>query len=201
MKAIGHVASALIAATPVIYFRGELPEVFGAEAMNVYELLWWTGLFAVLPDTDIILQKFLPVKHRGYFSHSIFTILLAGAIVVAGVVLAHQEVIPQLKYCTPFSAILASFSVFMHLVGDSITKTGVPFFWPNKACHFPFIGGYAAFDNIFLNAIPVALAAFIVSSVFGYNPKMMNYFGKFKDFTKVFKIDEMVESSADNGSE
>ena len=190
MKAVGHVATAVIASAPVIYlsekYADNFPDVFYPGDMSSYHQLWWVGLFAVLPDTDIILRKFLPIKHRGYFSHSIWTVLAAGGIVLALYLMGLHRIIPTLKFCTPYSAVLASFAVFIHLVGDSMTKTGVPLFKPNKAVHFPIIGGYAAFDNIFLNAIPVALAVYVVGATFGYNPKMLHYFGKFKDFGKVF---------------
>jgi membrane-bound metal-dependent hydrolase YbcI (DUF457 family) len=195
MKAVGHVATALIAATPIIYFRGKLPASFEANTMSVNELLWWVGLFSVLPDTDIILQKYLPIKHRGYFSHSILTITITILVLLTLFLLGVNGIIPEFRYLTPFSIFLAGFSVLIHLLGDSLTKTGVPILIPKKNWHFPYIGGYAAYDNIFLNLIPILAAACILDSVLGIDSGIMRSFGKFRDFKKA--IETKTKSAAD----
>jgi membrane-bound metal-dependent hydrolase YbcI (DUF457 family) len=195
MKAIGHVATALIAATPLIYYRAEMPDILNANTMSVKELLWWVGLFSVLPDTDIILQRYLPIKHRGYFSHSILTITLTCAILSAFYLLGINGITPEFRYLTPFTIFLAGFSVLIHLLGDSLTKTGVPILIPKKNWHFPYIGGYAAYDNIFLNLIPILAAACILDSVLGIDSGIMRSFGKFRDFKKA--IQTKTQSAAD----
>lgn len=186
MKSIGHVSTAIIAATPLIYFRSHFPAWTEAESLSTYELLWLCGVFAIFPDLDIILQKYLPVKHRGYFSHSIWSALTPGVLICVLWYFSGKGDIPKFKYFTPYAGMLASCSIFFHLIGDSITKTGVPLFFPKKPWHFPFIGGYAAFDNYFLNLIPMVTATWIVGNVFGYNPALIKGLGKFKDVTKLF---------------
>lgn len=181
MKFTGHVSTAVIAASPIIYFRSHLPEGFNGSEFSDYQLLWWTALFAVLPDTDIVLRKWLPIKHRGFFSHSLFTALAAGG-AVFGVWYSGID----LKFMTPLTAFLAFLAVFVHLLGDSITVTGVPLLYPKQKWHFPKIGGHATFDNFFLNLIPVLFAGWLVTKMFGYDPNMLKGFGKFRDYKKIF---------------
>ena len=194
MKFTGHVSTAIIAASPVIYFRSRFPEGWTGDVYSDYQLLGWVGLFAVLPDTDIVLRKWFPIKHRGFASHSLFTALAAGGAVYILWYFGAQGTIPTLMFASPLTAVLAFLAVFAHLLGDSITITGVPILFPKQKWHFPFIGGHAAFDNFFLNLIPVLLAGWLVVTLFGYNPDMMKGFGKFWDYKKVLIQKESAES-------
>ena len=73
MKFIGHVSTAVIVGSPLIYYREALPQAFHAPAMSSYDLLWWTAFFGILPDVDILLSRWTPIKHRGLASHSLYT--------------------------------------------------------------------------------------------------------------------------------
>lgn len=193
MKLIGHVSTAVLAAAPVIAWRHSIPGV-GDTGLSDFQLLWWTGLWAAAPDLDILLSRFTPIKHRGFASHSLFTVVLAGALLLGGwwwlsshpvVVAPRPEALPVLVALTawlhPLTAALAMLAIAVHLLGDSLTKTGIPLFWPGKDWHFPLVGGYAAFDNYFLNAIPLAAACYMVVTVFQYDPGVLRHFGHWRD--------------------
>ena len=193
MRFTGHVSSAIIAAAPVIYYRSYFPQGWTGVGFSNYQLLWWVGLFAVLPDTDIVLRKWFPIKHRGFASHSLLTALCAGGAIYALWYYGEQKTIPALMFATPLTAVLAFLAVFVHLLGDSITITGVPLLYPGQKWHFPVIGGHVAFDNFFVNLIPVLMAGWLVVNMFGYDPDMMKGFGKFRDYKKVL-IQKQVDS-------
>jgi membrane-bound metal-dependent hydrolase YbcI (DUF457 family) len=199
MKSTGHVSTAILVAAPLIYFRSRFPEGWNGAEYSSYQLLWWTGLFAVLPDTDIVLRQWLPIKHRGFASHSLYTALLAGGALWAWWHYSVQGSVPALKFVSPLTAALAFLAVFVHLLGDAITITGVPLLFPNQKWHVPLIGGHAAFDNFFLNLIPVVLAGWLVTTLFGYNPEMLKGFGKFRDYEKVL-IQKVFPESSPAGS-
>lgn len=187
MKFIGHVSTAVIAATPIIYYRNHFPEAFQSEHLSDYRLIFWTAFWGVLPDIDIILQRYLPIKHRGFMTHSLFAALMPVGLVLAWYFCALKGMVPEMAFINPLTAILAFVGSFMHVIGDSITKTGVPLLWPNKKWNFPVIGGYACFDNYFLNAIPLAVAGFLMHKTFGWDPSMLKGLGKFRNYKEFLK--------------
>lgn len=182
MKFIGHVSCTTIVAVPVIYYRSQYPELLQASNLSDYQLLLWSGFFGVIPDIDIILQRYLPIKHRGYLTHSLPAALIPALLVFGTYIAGTKAIIPVIPFINPLTAFLAFLGIFLHLMGDSLTKTGIPLLKPKVKWHFPIIGGYAAFDNYFLNAIPLAIAGFIVYQMFGWDPNMLKGLGKFRHF-------------------
>lgn len=209
MKLIGHVSTAVIVASPLIYFRDELAPVMGG-AQPGSELMLGAGhyfiitaLAATMPDLDIILQRFLPIKHRGFASHSLWTALFAGVLLLlgwgAGGVWSEQvsswlgadisaQVLPVLqKWCNGFTALLVFLGVFVHILGDSLTVSGVPMLYPKQEWKFPVVGGHARFDNYFLNAIPCLVAAYILNHYFGYGAGFLHHLGSWSKVGAYFK--------------
>ncbi len=156
------------------------------------------GLAATLPDLDIILQKYLPIKHRGFASHSLWTALLAGLLFVAGYLISGplrndifaDTVNPAMldilgvmgNWCSPFTAFLCFLGVFIHILGDSLTVSGVPILYPDQEWKFPVVGGHARFDNYFLNMIPCLLAGAILNKYFGYGEGFLHSLGSWHKF-------------------
>jgi membrane-bound metal-dependent hydrolase YbcI (DUF457 family) len=200
MKLIGHVSTAVIVISPLIYFRSSiqvasgLPEdVFSIPELGAGHCFILTGLAATLPDLDIILQKYLPIKHRGFASHSLWTALIIGLLFLAGYLISGPlvddifsdatnpaliDVLGVLsRWCSPFTALIAFLAVFVHLLGDSLTVSGVPLIYPEQGWKFPVVGGHARFDNYFLNLIPCVIAGFILSEYFGYGQGFLHSLG------------------------
>lgn len=183
MKLIGHVASAVLVASPLIHYRHYLPAV-AHEALSDYQMLWWVGVWSAVPDLDILLSRWTPMKHRGFTSHSLYTAIFCGLLVVLGWAVqgfwleapveggadALGAIGPFLVWQTAFLTFLA---VLVHLLGDALTKTGVPLLQPNRMWHVPLIGGHATFDNYALNMIPVAAAGFVLSTWFGLSARTL----------------------------
>lgn len=198
MKLIGHVSTAVLAAAPVITYRAHAPELAAPE-LSDWHLLWWVGIWATAPDLDILLSRFTPIKHRGFASHSLWTALAAGGLVLGLWAFVHHppaalllhlpqwlfERLPQLApaapWVCPLTGLLAFLAVGVHLLGDGLTKTGVPLLAPNRMWHVPIIGGHAAFDNYFLNAIPLAAAGYMLFACFGLNPGALRGLGRWRD--------------------
>lgn len=189
MKLVGHAATAIIVASPLIYLRGRLP-FFDAPGLSDFQLLWWSAIWATVPDIDIILSRFTPIKHRGYLSHSLLTVALCGLFLVGltVAVAVYPQELPQspdwlprvYAFCNPLTALLGTLGVMVHLLGDSLTKTGVPLLRPNRPWHFPGIGGHVAFDNYFLNLLPVLLALYIMHEFFGLDLRGLYRFTKWE---------------------
>ncbi len=100
-------------------------------------LICWAVVWSVISDID----HYIPtVRHRG-ITHSLVFALFSGALVFA-------VGKTQLNY-----AILASLSVVMHLMLDSLTPSGVPLWMPfsGKRVRFPIIGGHIRSDNRIAN--------------------------------------------------
>lgn len=200
MKFIGHVSTAVLAAAPVVLLRDRIPIEYyflGAPGVSDMSLLGWVGVWAILPDMDIILSQFTPIKHRGFASHSAWTALGAFVLVALGWLGLHfgteyielptrvQEILtPLAMYFTPLMAFLAGLAVLVHILGDALTKTGVPLWKPDQHWHMPVIGGYAAFDNYFLNAIPMAAAAYVVGAYFGADAGILHKLGDWRGAIK-----------------
>lgn len=188
MKFTGHVSCAVIAATPLIYYRSHLPFSLNPEHLSNYELLMWTGFWGVIPDIDIILQRYLPIKHRGIWTHSLWSSLFFPGLILLYFLISNygQVPLPRFAFLTPFTVILAFFGIFMHVIGDSITKSGVPLLYAKQKWHFPIIGGHATFDNPILNLIPLAIAGALIYSLFGFKPETLKRFGKFDHYKRFF---------------
>ncbi len=174
MKFIGHVSTAVIVGSPIIYYRHTLPVAFQADGMSPYDLLWWTAFFGIFPDVDILLSRWTPIKHRGLTTHSLYSVLGVTAAVIAGWVLVGERVI----LFSPLTALLALLAVGCHLFGDSLTKTGIPLVKPNQHWVFPGIGGHAAFDSYWLNALPCLLAGYILYSAFNVDANALKGLGR-----------------------
>lgn len=185
MKFTGHVSCAVIAASPIIYYQHLLPTTIHPIPIGHYDLLMWTGFWGVIPDIDIILQRFLPVKHRGMLTHSLWSCLLFPGLLLIYYILSRHHLVTPLQCLTPFTIMLAFFGFFMHILGDSLTKSGVPLLHANQKWHFPGIGGYATFDNPILNLIPLLGAGYLVYTLFGMNPETLKRFGKFSHYTQL----------------
>lgn len=191
MKMIGHAGCAVIAAAPLVWVYPRLPvEVAGGGGLPPMALFAWAVFFSAVPDFDILVGRVLPfVRHRGFLSHSIFT-ALAVAVLIAAVGLALpvlpdalgefgdadgarratgwlQQSAALAAYCNPFMALLAAVAVVSHILGDGLTVSGVPLWKPGQSWHVPIIGGHAAYDNYVLNAIPIALALWLLHAFFG----------------------------------
>lgn len=185
MKFTGHVSCAVIAATPIIYYQSHLPISINPIQIDNYDLLMWTGFWGVIPDIDIILQRFLPIKHRGVLTHSLWSCLVFPGLLLAYYVLSQHNLVTPLQYLTPLTIILAFFGFLMHILGDSLTKSGVPLLYSKQKWHFPGIGGYATFDNPILNLIPLICAGYLIYALFGMKPETLKRFGKFSHYTKI----------------
>ena len=89
----------------------------------------WVVLWSLISDFDVHIPT---LTHRGV-THTLAFALLSGSLVLA---LGQSP-------STPFYAILASLSVILHLILDSLTPNGVPLWVPlsRKRVRFPVIGG------------------------------------------------------------
>jgi inner membrane protein len=124
MKLRTHAACGILLATLIS------PEVS-------FVLICWAVVWSVISDLD----HYIPtVRHRG-ITHSLAFALFSGALVFA-------------VGKTPLNyAILASLSVVMHLLLDSLTPSGVPLWMPfsGKRVRFPIVGGHIRSDNWIVN--------------------------------------------------
>ncbi|MGL4854369.1 MAG: hypothetical protein ACRC37_03860, partial [Lentisphaeria bacterium] len=108
--------------------------------------------------------------------------------------LSYNLLVPKLFFINPLTVILAFIGIFMHLLGDAMTKTGVPLI-SKKAWHIPVIGGYALYDNYLLNALPLILAGYLLYQFLGFDAKILNKLGKFHHFDKIFATEKTVEEN------
>jgi len=176
MKFIGHVSTAVITASPLIFYRHSLPEAFHADGMSPYDLLWWTAFWGIAPDIDILLSRFTPIKHRGMTTHSLYTALVATGALVAGWLLLGEKLI----FLNALTASLAGLALGCHLFGDSLTKTGIPLVKPNQHWTFPVIGGHVAFDAYWLNALPLLIAGYILHAAFHVDANALKGLGRWR---------------------
>ncbi|MHC1604603.1 MAG: metal-dependent hydrolase [Candidatus Methanofastidiosia archaeon] len=144
----------LFAAVGIVVFRGRL-------AFTFFEAALWTSFFAIAPDFDIV----IPGKHRNSFTHSIFTVIFVFLLII---VLSHMKSVFDFGYLKYFlnmeGAFFAASGVFSHVVADSLTASGVPFFFPfskKKHSHFPLIGGRLRYSNKYANSA-IQIASIIV---------------------------------------
>jgi len=122
MMLITHLSLALLLG--LLILRQGLPLI------NKYFFIALLLIGSILPDADcagsIIGRKIKPIslffKHRGFF-HS----LLFGVII--GITLF---IITRNSYSTPCYALGFITGFLSHLFLDSLTRTGVCFFWPSK---------------------------------------------------------------------
>ena len=183
MKFIGHVSTAVIIASPLIYFRGSLPDAFQGDGMSTYDLLWWTAFFGILPDIDILLSRWTAIKHRGMTTHSLYTVLVATGLLVGGWLMVGSHLI----FLNPLTAVLTFVALSCHLVGDSLTKTGIPLVAPNQGWNFPVVGGHVAFDSYWLNAIPLFVAGYILYAAFEVDANALRGLGRWRHAGSYFR--------------
>ena len=150
-----------------------------AATMSDYQLLWWVGFFGIIPDIDILLQRFTAIKHRGIWTHSLYTVLAFTGLILGG----WFALGASLPFLNPLTATLTFLATGCHLLGDSLTKTGIPLLAANQRWHFPVVGGHATFDRCWLNAIPLFIAGYIVHAAFGLTPSVLRKLGKWDDVT------------------
>jgi inner membrane protein len=112
-------------------------------AVHLYRLdliitIFWAVLWSLVSDFDVHIPT---VRHRG-ITHTLAFALFPGAVVLA---------IGQ----SYLYAALASLSVILHLVMDSLNPSGVPLWLPlsTKRVRFPVIGGKVKSDNLIANLI------------------------------------------------
>ena len=117
------------------------------------------GLFGVLPDGDIILDKLYLAEHRGVYSHSL------GASIVMGII-AGLSAYFLFSMGAQESAIigLLSFSAaFSHVILDSMTYSGVRMLWPITSRKY---NGWVRYDSIPAN-LGIDLACMGALYIFG----------------------------------
>ena len=109
--------------------------------------LFWTVFWSLISDFDVHIPT---VRHRG-ITHSLAFALFPGAVVLA---------IGQFY----LYAALASLSVILHLIIDSLNPSGVPLWLPlsTKRVRFPVIGGKIKSDNWLANLI-IQFAAIVAA--------------------------------------
>lgn len=206
MKWIGHAGCSVIAAVPLVYLYPKLPPALNGEGnLTPFALFAWAVLWSIAPDMDIAIGRVVPlIKHRGFLSHSLYTAIVITLLLLAGwwwlpagaqrLDLWLQDTSPGLAdalhlpqaaaalhpFCAPVCALLAGLSVLTHILGDALTVSGVPLCKPGQDWHIPHIGGHAAFDNYALNAIPVALALWLLHTAFDLNLESLNSLRHFK---------------------
>lgn len=124
MKLRTHAACGILLATLIS------PEVS-------FVLICWAVVWSVISDLD----HYIPTVRHREITHSLAFALFSGALVFAVGKL-------PLNY-----AILASLSVVMHLLLDSLTPSGVPLWMPfsGKRVRFPIIGGHIRSNNRIVN--------------------------------------------------
>lgn len=201
MKGIGHAATGILLAAPVLLHREALGP-WGMPEVTDRALLAWATAFAVLPDIDLLLARITPLRHRGPLTHSLWSALAVGGgllllwAVLQGLAAPLEGGVPGggapgggasggggkgvyltwlaerpgaallAAWVQPLTAGLAALGMTAHLLGDAMTKTGVPL-WGRKPWHVPLIGGYAVYDNLLLNLVPVAAAGWVLYAYFG----------------------------------
>ena len=145
MKQRTHAASGVLLASLALHYTSH----------NVLLVLCWAVTWSIISDFDVYVPT---IDHRG-ITHTLAFALLSGALVL---MLGKSP-------STPFYALLASLSVIMHLVLDSLTPSGVPLWMPfsRKRVRFPIIGGKIRYDNRAVNMIiqAIAIGAAILISI------------------------------------
>ncbi len=145
MKQRTHAASGILLASLALHYTSH----------NVLIVLCWAVIWSIISDFDVYVPT---LDHRG-ITHTLSFALFSGVLVL---VLGKSS-------STPFYALLASLSVIMHLVLDSLTPSGVPLWMPfsKKRVRFPIIGGKIRYDNRAANMIiqAIAIGAAIMISI------------------------------------
>ena len=145
MKQRTHAASGILLASLALHYTSH----------NVLLVLCWAVIWSIISDFDVYVPT---LDHRG-ITHTLSFALFSGVLVL---VLGKSS-------STPFYALLASLSVIMHLVLDSLTPSGVPLWMPfsKKRVRFPIIGGKIRYDNRAANMIiqAIAIGAAIMISI------------------------------------
>jgi len=114
---------------------------------SYFDAVLWTVAFALLPKFINLIQK----SYRDRYTHS----LLMVASVFFGV-MAFSVISPYIHmgaanyFCNLSGAIFAVLGVLSHIVADSLTAGGVPFFYPfskKMHMHLPLIGRKLRYPN------------------------------------------------------
>jgi membrane-bound metal-dependent hydrolase YbcI (DUF457 family) len=120
--------------------------------INAIDFLVWTTFFSIASDFDVIFH------HRSAYTHSLIAVVGAFAI---GFILKQNLL----------WTFIAAAAVFSHLVGDSLTRSGVPLFYPfsnKRHVHFPYIGPRLRYDNRYANRTIQLVGAVLIVLVLVY---------------------------------
>ncbi|MCK4812096.1 MAG: metal-dependent hydrolase [Methanosarcinales archaeon] len=128
MKQQTHAACGILLASLAVHFYQSDPLI----------TIFWAVFWSLISDFDVYIPT---VRHRG-ITHSLAFALFPGAVVLA---------IGQFH----LYAALASLSVILHLIMDSLNPGGVPLWLPlsTKRVRFPVIGGRVKSDNLIANLL------------------------------------------------
>lgn len=141
----GHLGISLVVYAPIALFLG----------MNGFYLFavlgfFMMGAFATIPDND---QRIPVIKHRG-LSHSIASALLFG-VVLGFVAIFFVPLFAMIGIpagpVVGFAAFIGMFVFLTHLIGDSITPTGIKPFAPISDYKITF--GIVKADNTIANLV------------------------------------------------
>ncbi len=137
MKQQTHAACGILLASMAVHFYQS----------DLLITLFWAVLWSLASDFDVYIPT---VRHRG-ITHTLAFALFPGAVVFA---------IWQFH----LYAALASISVILHLIIDSLNPSGVPLWLPlsTKRVRFPVIGGKIKSDNWLANLI-IQFAAIVAA--------------------------------------
>ncbi len=130
--------------------------IFAKYTGTDYTLMGLTGaLFGVLPDADIMLDAVGIARHRGAYSHSIFSSILFG-IIVGPVAYFLFSFSPKTSVLL---GLLASAASFSHVLTDTLTYSGVRIFWPFSKKKYR---GFIKYDNIPANLLIIVLCLLLL---------------------------------------
>lgn len=128
MKQQTHAACGILLASLAVHFYQSDPLI----------TLIWAVFWSLISDFDVYIPT---VRHRG-ITHTLAFALFPGAVVLA-------------IWQSHLYAALASLSVILHLIIDSLNPSGVPLWLPlsTKRVRFPVIGGKVKSDNWLANLL------------------------------------------------
>ncbi len=118
--------------------------------VNFIDFLVWTAFFSIAPDFDVI------IGHRSEYTHSLLGVLVG---FIIGLILKRELL----------WALIAAAAVFSHIFGDSLTREGIPFFYPfsqRKHAHFPYLGARLRYDNKYANKTIQIVGVVLIVGIF-----------------------------------
>lgn len=125
--------------------------------LNVYYPVFG-GLFGILPDFDVFLNKLGIAKHRGAYSHSLGSSFVISLIFFLLSIFFTSWKIDFIFYLT----ITVFLATFMHSLLDSLTFGGTILFYPISKKRF---GGRIKYDDFIINSLLILLCVVAISSL------------------------------------